>query len=219
MLSPFSAQEPCARSSRPGRARAWIRRAAGLLTAAGLGGALLGCSPALDWRQAGPARVDVLMDFPCKPQTVTQAVTLAGRRLDMSMTGCETAHMTFALAHADVGQGPLVAPALAELRQAAQANIAARVLQQRTPSIRHAADGDAAPRELDLAGRDPRGGALREHVLLFSQGTQVFQATVLARESDYKDDAARTFAGSVQLGAGPAPAPAAPAAPGSQPHG
>lgn len=205
MLSPFSAQGPCARSSAPARAAPRrLARLPGLLAVASLAAALLGCSPALDWRQAGPKHVDVLMSFPCKPQSVSQPVMLAGQRLDMSMTGCEAAHMTFALAHVDVAEASRVAPALAELRGAALANISARVLAQRAAVVRHADAGLADAQELDLAGRAPGGGALREHVVLFAQGTQVFQATVLAREDHYKDDAARTFAGSVQLGSGTA---------------
>lgn len=165
-----------------------------------LGAALLGCSPALDWRQAGPEHVDILMNFPCKPQTVSQPVMLAGRRLDMSMTGCQTAHMTFALAHADLQDRSLVAPALAELRRAAVHNISARVLEQRAASVAHADAGQPDAVELDLAGHDPGGQTLREHVVLFAQGAQVFQATVLAHDKHYKADAANTFSGSVQLG-------------------
>ncbi len=209
MLSPFPAQECCARSSARGPARHPLRPLLQLLAGVGLGAVLLGCSPALDWRQAGPEHVDLLMDFPCKPQNLSQPVLLAGKRLQMTMTGCEAAHMTFALAHADVGEPALVAPALAELHRAALGNISARVLAQRAASVHHADAGLGEAVELDLAGQAPRGAGLREHVLLFAQGTQVFQATVLARDRDYKEDAARTFAGSVQLGAPPVHAPRA----------
>ncbi len=211
MLNLESAQRPCGRSTprvfaralarlrRPGAARA----AAGTLLGAVLATALAACSPALDWRQAGPQGVDILLQYPCKPQSVTQPVMLAGKRLDMSMTGCEAAHMTFALAHADLGQPALVAPALAELRRDAVSNIRGRVLSQQAAQIRHASTPQPDAVELDLAGQAPGGGALREHVVLFAQGTQVFQATVLARDSDYRKDAAHTFASSVQLGAAP----------------
>ena len=201
MLSPFPAQECCARSSARGAARHPLLPLLQLLAGVGLGAALLGCSPALDWRQAGPHGVDILLQYPCKPQSVTQPVVLAGKRLDMSMTGCEASHMTFALAHADLGDASLVAPALAELRRDAVANMRGQVLQARAAQVRHATPGQADAVELDLAGQAPGGAALREHVVLFSQGTQVFQATVLASQADYREDAAHTFASSVQLGA------------------
>ncbi len=188
-----------ARPKRPGAARV----AAGTALATALVTALAACSPALDWRQAGPQGVDILLQYPCKPQSVTQPVVLAGKHLDMSMTGCEAAHMTFALAHADLGEPALVAPALAELHRDAVANIRGRVLHQQAAQVRHASKAQPDAVELDLAGQAPGGGALREHVVLFAQGTQVFQATVLAKDSDYRKDAAHTFASSVQLGAAP----------------
>ena len=178
-----------------------LRRAARIALGAALTGSLWACSPALDWRQAGPHGVDILLQYPCKPQSVTQPVVLAGKRLDMTMTGCEASHMTFALAHADLGDASLVAPALAELRRDAISNLHGHVLQARPAQVRHAAPGQADAVELDVAGQAPGGAALREHLVLFAQGTQVFQATVLASQADYREDAAHTFASSVQLGA------------------
>lgn len=195
--------DPCARSIRRAlRATAWSRPPRAVAALA-LATTLLGCSPALNWRQAGPREVDILLDFPCKPQTLTQPVLLAGKRLDMSMTGCEAAHMTFALAHADVGDPARVGPALAELRHDALANIRARVLRSQAATVPHAAPRQPDAVEIDLAGQGPGGEALREHVLLFAQGTQVFQAIVLAGTAHYQDDAAHTFASSVQLGPNP----------------
>ncbi|MBU6441021.1 MAG: hypothetical protein KGJ03_09015 [Betaproteobacteria bacterium] len=199
MLNPEYSPRPCVRSI-PRR----VARAARIAAGTALAGSLWACSPALDWRQAGPPGVDILLQYPCKPQHVTQPVVLAGKRLDMSMTGCEAAHMTFALAHADLGDAALVAPALAELRRDAVSNIRGRVLRQQAAQVRHAAPGQADSVELDLAGQAPDGGALREHVLLFAQGAQVFQAVVLAKDADYREDAAHSFSSSVQLGAAPA---------------
>ncbi len=196
MLNPPAVPDPCARSS----LRARRARTLHALGVAALAASLLGCSPALDWREAGPRDVDILMNFPCKPQTVSQPVTLAGQRLDMSMTGCQTAHMTFALAHADMRDGARVGAALAELHRAALRNIDARVLQRRRARVAHADGNLPDALELDLAGRGPQGDGLREHVLLFAQGAQVFQATVLGRDADFRADAAKTFTDSVQLG-------------------
>ena len=81
------------------------------------------------------------------------------------------------------------------------------MLRQQAAQVRHAAPGQADSVELDLAGQAPDGGALREHVLLFAQGAQVFQAVVLAKDADYREDAAHSFSSSVQLGAAPAGAP------------
>lgn len=197
MLRARPARRTCARSSRVAGAARGLPLAASVL----LGLLLAGCSPALNWREAGPPHVDILLSFPCRPQTVTQPVRLAGRQLSMSMTGCVASGMTFALAHVDVGQVADVEPALADLHRAALANLSARVLTARPAAVAHADRGLPDAVELDLAGNAPGGIKMREHLLLFSQGTQVFQATVLARRADYRRDAARTFAASVQLSA------------------
>ena len=171
------------------------------LAAVLLGLLLGGCSPALNWREAGPPGVDILLSFPCRPQTLTQPVQLAGRSMSMSLTGCVAAGMTFALAHVDAGRAADVEPTLAALRQAALANLSARVLASRPAAVAHADRGLPDAVELDLAGHAPGGIKMREHLLLFAQRNQVFQATVLARQQDYRRDAARTFAASVQLSA------------------
>ena len=179
---------------------AWLRLPPALATI--LLGALLGaCSPTLNWREASPPGADILLEFPCRPQTLTQPVQLGGRQLSMSMTGCVAAGMTFALAHVDVGQPAAVEATLAGLRQAALANLAAHVLASRPSAVPHADRGLPDAVELDLAGHAPGGIEMREHLLLFAQGSQVFQATVLARRADFQRDAARSFAASVQLAA------------------
>ncbi len=197
MLSPRPTPCICARSRRP----AWLLRATAAAALAALAlGMLCACSPALDWRLAGPRHVDILLQYPCRPRTLTQEVHLLGRPLRMSMTGCVAEGMTFALAHVDVGDPALVGPALAALHQAALSNISAQVLRARPSAVKHARSGLPDALELDLRGHAPGAPSLREHVLLFARGTGVFQATVLAAAADYRDQAARTFAASVQLG-------------------
>ncbi|OIQ89386.1 hypothetical protein GALL_287080 [mine drainage metagenome] len=166
-----------------------------------LGGALLlgACSPALDWREARPKGTDLLLTFPCKPQQLTQPVMLGEQRVTMSMTGCVASGMTFALAHADVGSAARVAPALATLRDAALANVHGQATAVHASAVDHATPGLADAVEMDVAGRDPRGGAVREHIVLFAQGSQVYQATALAASAHYQDDAARSFTTSIRL--------------------
>ncbi len=165
-----------------------------------LGCALLGaCSPALDWREARPKGVDLLLTFPCKPQQLTQPVVLGGQRVSMSMTGCVAAGMTFALAHADVGRAAQVAPALATLRAAAVANVHGRASAVHASTVANATSGLSDAVEMDVSGQGPRGDAVREHVVLFAQGSQVYQATALAAADHYQDDAAHSFVASIRL--------------------
>lgn len=160
---------------------------------------LSGCSPSLNWRDARPKGLDVLATFPCKPQQVTQQVALGGTSVGMSMTGCEAAGMTFALAHADMGSASRVGPALAQLRRDALANVVGRIIASRPVSIDHARADIADALDMDIAGRGPDGKPLKERVVLFAQDAQLYQATVLGADDDFKDDAARTFAASIRL--------------------
>ncbi len=164
--------------------------------------ALLGCSPALNWREAHPKGVDLMLNFPCRPEQLTQQVVLGGHPASMRMTGCVAAGMTFALASADVGSAQRVPQALATLRASALANVHGRASALRPSAVPHATAGLADAVEMDVAGSTAPGGKpVHEHVVLFAQGSHVYQATALAVGDDYRDDAAATFAASIRLSA------------------
>ncbi len=160
---------------------------------------LAGCSPSLNWRESHPKGLDVLVTFPCKPQQVSQSVKLGSASVSMSMTGCEAAGMTFALAHANVGSAERVAPALSQMHRDALANVAGRTTASRLPAVAHGRSDVVGARDIDIAGRGPDGKPLKEHVVMFAQGTQVYQATVLGTDREFNNDAARTFTASIRL--------------------
>lgn len=157
------------------------------------------CSPALNWREIRPKGLDILLSFPCKPQQITQDVRLAGNTVKMSMTGCTADDMTFALAHADVKDASRVGAALAVLHQAAVRNVGGTVTRSRASAVDHAASGLPDALDLEISGKSPTGKPLRERVVLFAQGSQVYQATAFGHAKDYKPEAAQTFSGSVRL--------------------
>lgn len=161
--------------------------------------ALGACSPALDWRDVHPQNTAIQLTFPCKTQQLTQPVVLAGRTVPMSMTGCVASGMTFAVAHADMADPALVAPALAGLRQAALQNVGGTARDDHPAAVDHATPGLDAARDVLIEGHDPQGAELRERVVLFAQGTQVYQATVVGPAARFQPDAAATFTGSIRL--------------------
>ncbi len=162
--------------------------------------ALVGCSPALDWRDAHPAGVDLLLTFPCKPRQVTQQVLLGGRPASMRMTGCVADGMTFALASADVGSAQQVAPALATLRASVLANVHGTATALHPSAVPHATAGLADAVEMDVSGHvAPGARPVHEHVVLFARGSHVYQATALAVGDGWRADAAATFAASIRL--------------------
>lgn len=177
-------------------ASAALRLGAGLLAAAVL---LCACSPALDWRDVRPKDVNILLTYPCKPEQIAQEVVLAGQQVKMSMTGCVADKMTFALAHARLPNPALAAPALAQLHQAAVSNVRGRVTASSAAALKNATPGLPDSLDLKIDGQMPDGKPVRERVLLFSQGSDVYQLTAFAPTEVFKDDAAQTFADSVNL--------------------
>jgi hypothetical protein len=186
------------REHHPRRQRGWHWPALGLVASALLGA----CSPALNWRESRPKDIDILLTFPCKPQQIAQTVQLAGSMVKMSMTGCATSDMTFALAHADMKNPAQVSAALAALHQAAVRNVAGSVTHSQPAQVAHATGGLPDALDLQIDGKSPTGEPLRERVLLFAQGTQVFQATTFAQTSHFKGEAAQTFSNSIRLPGG-----------------
>ena len=161
--------------------------------------ALSACSPALNWRDVQPKGLNVLLTFPCKTQQIAQGVQLAGESVRMSMTGCVADDMTFALAHARLPTPAKAALALAQMHQAALANVHGRVTASTPVALTNATPGLVDARDLQIDGQAPDGKAIRERVLLFGQGGDVYQLTALGPVAKFKSDAAQTFAESVKL--------------------
>jgi hypothetical protein len=155
--------------------------------------ALGACTPELNWREVRPEGSGLQVMFPCKPSTQVRTVALAGASVRMSMHACEAGKLTFALAHADVGDPVRNSSALSELRAA----LASKV------------HGTAEPRPLSLSGATPNAASGRWHVagvlpdgqrreqdaVFFVKGTQVFQMVVMGPTRD--DPASNTFFDSV----------------------
>lgn len=177
-----------------------LRFSAVLLAAAAL---LSACSPALDWRDVRPKDVNILLTYPCKPDQIAQDVVLADQKIKMSMTGCVADKMTFALAHAHLPNPALAAKALAQLHQAAVDNVHGKVTASSAAALKNATPGLPDSLDLKIDGQTPDGKPVRERVLLFSQGSDVYQVTAFAPTDVYKDEAAQTFAESVNLSPSP----------------
>lgn len=164
---------------------------------------LCACSPALDWRDVHPKGANILLTYPCKPEQIAQEVQLAETSVKMSMTGCVADGMTFALAHVRFDTPQRAAQGLAQLHQAAVANVRGRVASSAPVDLDNATKGLPDALDLHIDGWSPDGKALREQVLLFSQGSHVYQVTAFAPTASFKAEAAQTFAESVKLSPSP----------------
>src|SRR5512139_2177354 len=90
-----------------------------------LGTALLGCTPALDWREVRPTGAGITLLFPCRPDSHARQVRLGADTVRLEMHACAAAGATWGLAFADVADPTRVGPALFELRAAAARNVEA----------------------------------------------------------------------------------------------
>jgi hypothetical protein len=139
---------------------------------------LVACAPALDWREVRPADSGLVGLMPCRPSVHQRNVRLAGPPVALTLNACSADGLTFALAHADVGDPARVSAALAELRSAALANVGAGPPETLVWAVPGATPNPASAR-LRLVGRLADGKPVDEQVAVFSQGTRVFQATVI----------------------------------------
>jgi hypothetical protein len=139
------------------------------------------CSQTLDWREVRPEGSGVVAVFPCKPSTDTRTVTLGGARVRMLLTACSAGGATWALAHADVEDPSRVTPALAALRAASEANLAAPAEHARPLQVSGMTPNPQTAR-VRLAGKLPDGEAVTLEAGYFVKGTRVFQVTAMGAQ-------------------------------------
>ena len=178
-----------------GRAAVLFPRAAAPVLLACLAG-LVGCSPALDWREVRPADTGAQLLLPCRPASHARELSLAGEKVRWVLYACRAADTTWAVAWAELSDPARMAPALAELKASAAANVGAARLEPlpgRTPGeTPHPQSGRFA-----VSGRLPDGQAVRGRVALATRGLAVMQATALGPRPD--EVALDTFLDSLRM--------------------
>ena len=159
-------------------------------------GLLLGCSPALDWREVRPAGSGISLLFPCKPDSHARRVSLGPDAVRLELHACSAAGSTWALAFADLADPARVGPALSELRAAAATNLAASEPQAMSLKVKGATPNPASGR-VQFQGHMPDGRAVNEQMAVFAKGTRVFQAVALGERLD--PEAADNFFSSLRF--------------------
>jgi hypothetical protein len=149
--------------------------------------ALGGCSPTFNWRELRLDGTPLRALMPCKPDSATRPVPLAGTPVELHMHSCEAGGLRFAVAWAEVGDAAQVPVALAAWRRASLQSIRSPLTPADDAAQRWAVDVAGAPavQGVKALGQDPQGQTVHTRAAYFSQGTQVFQAAVYgARMSD-----------------------------------
>jgi len=146
-----------------------------LFVAMGLGA----CSPSLNWREVRVKDTDLVAMLPCKADEGARAVPLAGKQVEMHMTGCDAAGATFAIADVKLAQAATAPEVLMQWRTATLANMGARSSQD---ASRNEIPGESSTaRSMVLAqGQRKDGTAIMMQGVWFIRGSQVFHAVVYA---------------------------------------
>lgn len=171
------------------------RRLIAALSIAATGG-LVACTPALNWREIRPPDSLVTAMFPCKPDHHSRRVTVAGTPLSMQLSSCTASDNVYALSHIDVGQADRVSPVLEALRQVAAENVGGPTTVKSAQPVPGMTPHPLAQR-LGWSGTRADGSTIAAQAAFFTQGTQVYQATVVGTRLDA--EAADTFFSGLKL--------------------
>lgn len=146
---------------------------------------VVGCAPALDWRETRLPGPGLEATFPCRPVGQTRQIELAGRSVAMHLHGCETGGRTFAVGWADVADPSAVGPVLEALRRANAAKAGGQVVRPVADwTLPRGATPQAAAGRWQLRVPGVEGAALAMDTAVFARGTWVVQASVIGLERD-----------------------------------
>jgi len=171
--------------SRHASATARARVTTGLVI--GLGGFIIllatACSPRLNWRDVRADATGLHAQLPCRPSTHARKVELGGSAREMTLLSCSAGDATWALAWVAGVDATQLAGVMSDWRRRALANVNAGVAAPVVYEVAGATPNLQAGR-WRAAGRRPDGSSLVQEVAVFSRGTTVFQATMLAGRPD-----------------------------------
>ena len=159
---------------------------------------ILGCAPALDWRETRPQDSGVAMMFPCRPERQERPVRVGDQTLTLRLHSCTAAGSAFALAFADVADPARVTLLLEALRSQAIVNVDGTATAEAMPSIVGSTPNVQSAR-LRIVGKHPDGHRVVEHATFFVKGLTLFQATVIGADEPVDREAIDTFFSSIRL--------------------
>lgn len=152
---------------------AWasVSRALGLVVA--LTSGLSACNPQLNWREVQLGRLSTLL--PCKPDTASRPVSLAGQDLTMDMAGCQAGEALYAISRLHAADPANAAALMAALRQASLEQIGQAVVHPQANT------GDAQSSfDILVDGRRADGAVLQARLKWQLVGQEVYQIAAYA---------------------------------------
>ena len=158
---------------------------------------VLACTPVLDWRDVRPPGAGLVALFPCKPVGHARRIVLADTPVEMTIYACSAGGATYAVGFADVGQAGQVERGLSALAEASARNIGSTLAADTAPVSVPGMTPNPQAQRLSLTGRLGDGRPVQEQVAVFSQGTRLYQATVVGAQ--LQADAVDAFFGALRL--------------------
>jgi hypothetical protein len=131
------------------------------------------CTPALNWREVHLGQLTTLM--PCKPDTATRAVALAGLERNLEVAACEADRVLFAISRVQASDAVEAARLLTVLRQASLAQIQAQAVR---PAV---GSGDAqTSADVQADGRRQDGSIVQARIKWLVKDAVVYQVAAYA---------------------------------------
>ena len=151
---------------------------------------LLGCSPALDWREINPEGDGAGALFPCRPENRVRQVNLSNQVMEMHLASCTAGGSNYALSRLDASDPMKVGPLMQQLYSLASSNIGGAPGSVGPYSVPGMTPSELA-RRLTVKGVRGDGTSIEANAVFFTRGSVVYQATVVGSQID--QEAADTF--------------------------
>ena len=143
---------------------------------------MVGCAPALNWREVHGSQTDVVASFPCKPDLHVRQVRLEGLDgiiLPMTLRVCDVDGLTFAMTEVDVKDPARVSAVMKNLLLGYASNVGVSAigsLRQEWVVTGMTPQPDGGRWQFE--GAMPSGKSVQAQTGLVSRGTVIVQVNV-----------------------------------------
>lgn len=164
----------------------------------GLAAALVACSPTYNWREVRLPQDGLRLMLPCKPDSGSRRLMLAGQSVDVHMIGCEADATMFTLAYADMADADKANSALSEWKGIMLDNLQGKpgAAQESGYSVK-AVPAPIPAVLVNTAGRSADGGMLKAQAIWFVRGARLYHGLALGKQ--LKMDAVDNFFSGIEL--------------------
>jgi hypothetical protein len=159
---------------------------------------LTACNPVYNWREVRLEEARVKLMLPCKPDSGSRNLTLAGQNVPIQMTGCETDGALFALAHVEMPDADKASAGLTEWKSIMLSNMQAQADTVITSSrVIKSQGAQIAGIGLNAHGKKEDGQGLQAQAVWFARDVHLYHAVVYADKLN--QEAVENFLSGIEL--------------------